>query len=500
MKVELILEFRANPDGSDPVDCAGDCESAISFLYNPDLVLNGYGFLPVEVKKVVATADGRYIYTIEYDTDRLTNPNYRLNSCEVKCLFCRSCLTQYIDYMVATSGGGGSDVGVNEYFICDNGVQKIARVCNQGCDDESVEYLTVTREPTTPPSDPELVTAGICPAQGSNFRSWEQTLCYQLESPPLVWRTADGIFKPYNWDTEIPVVDPAYNNINALGTPTTWNGSGSPNGFGSAVHGAFNNSKTRFYAIRNNSGASITLTEWDTSDIANPVLLTGPLSLTIEGIAVSSQGVLSMAVDPTNGRVFVVHTSDVGGNIAAFSYIDIPNGNIVQIDDNLGDFLSNYGGIQLGFDITGQGYVLSFGGGGGIVGGATINKTTGALGSLLYGPPAPIDDFDVPYTNLGRIGSGDNWGFAIAIDGRSGPPSAYRNIVINLTTGALVANKVMTAGTAIGAYYGSEITSTPFKRVFTQDINTEVVTFQDFELITGEPLELPPGAVVVVCP
>lgn len=61
-------------------------------------------------------------------------------------------------------GGGGSAVATIEYFICDNGTQKIVQICYDGCSVISVTFLTLDRVASTAPADWGDVVAGVCGA------------------------------------------------------------------------------------------------------------------------------------------------------------------------------------------------------------------------------------------------------------------------------------------------------------------------------------------------
>lgn len=58
-----------------------------------------------------------------------------------------------------------------EYFICDDGNQKIVRLCGDSCTDYTVEYLDLDRTTTTEPEEWNLVTAGPCPDFVTNATS-----------------------------------------------------------------------------------------------------------------------------------------------------------------------------------------------------------------------------------------------------------------------------------------------------------------------------------------
>lgn len=49
-----------------------------------------------------------------------------------------------------------------EYFICDDGVQKIVQICGTSCGAYNVNYLAFDRSESTEPADWNLVTAGSC--------------------------------------------------------------------------------------------------------------------------------------------------------------------------------------------------------------------------------------------------------------------------------------------------------------------------------------------------
>lgn len=70
-----------------------------------------------------------------------------------------------IALLVACSGGGGgsSGIGVLEYFICDDGNQKIVRLCGTACGSLTTTYYLLNGTPSTEPESWSLVTAGPCP-------------------------------------------------------------------------------------------------------------------------------------------------------------------------------------------------------------------------------------------------------------------------------------------------------------------------------------------------
>ncbi len=59
-------------------------------------------------------------------------------------------------------GGGGGGIGLAEYFICDNGLQKIVSLCGTSCGTVVVSFLLLNRLPTAAPSDWNKVTLGSC--------------------------------------------------------------------------------------------------------------------------------------------------------------------------------------------------------------------------------------------------------------------------------------------------------------------------------------------------
>lgn len=61
-----------------------------------------------------------------------------------------------------SAGGDGSGVFNFEYFICDNGTQKIVQICGTSCGEYNVNYLAFDRSESTEPADWNLVTAGSC--------------------------------------------------------------------------------------------------------------------------------------------------------------------------------------------------------------------------------------------------------------------------------------------------------------------------------------------------
>lgn len=50
-----------------------------------------------------------------------------------------------------------------EYFICDNGIQKLVRVCWENCEPKSMQYFDAGRNETVGPADFNLVKLGDCP-------------------------------------------------------------------------------------------------------------------------------------------------------------------------------------------------------------------------------------------------------------------------------------------------------------------------------------------------
>lgn len=66
------------------------------------------------------------------------------------------------------SGGGGSGAALLEYFICDDGNQKIVRVCGTACGTLTTTYYDLDGTESTEPVDWDLVVAGTCPINFSN--------------------------------------------------------------------------------------------------------------------------------------------------------------------------------------------------------------------------------------------------------------------------------------------------------------------------------------------
>ena len=90
------------------------CGSEVIFCVDDALTASGAPYLTGTIAAVDAVFDGAgrtyYQYTFTFLDGLLADPNYTLLSCDVTGAFCKNCLTEYIDYLVSTSGGGSMPV------------------------------------------------------------------------------------------------------------------------------------------------------------------------------------------------------------------------------------------------------------------------------------------------------------------------------------------------------------------------------------------------------
>jgi len=82
----------------------GPCGGEVIMCLNSNLTVNAAPFIEGRLISTNYSFNSRnekvYSYNINYDENQLLSPNVRLTTCDIHGMFCRGCLTDYIDFVV----------------------------------------------------------------------------------------------------------------------------------------------------------------------------------------------------------------------------------------------------------------------------------------------------------------------------------------------------------------------------------------------------------------
>lgn len=88
------------------LSCA-NCNGDAFICLSPVLTDGGQPYLPVNIAAVMNTTDNcgksQYVYSLTYDEYALLDPNYALVASDIEGIFCKGCLTTYIDAQTGSS-------------------------------------------------------------------------------------------------------------------------------------------------------------------------------------------------------------------------------------------------------------------------------------------------------------------------------------------------------------------------------------------------------------
>lgn len=259
------------------------------------------------------------------------------------------------------------------------------------------------------------------------------------------WISASSVYRAYTWSTNVAKGAP-YSDIPCVLERDC----------------CFKADYTRFYVI------DYTLNKFqyfDTSDISNPVALNSPTTLTYSD-APDYIGPLSIAVDPTNGTIYIAANHSSGTKI--LGTLNASTGLITVIDHFSNNPSST--NVFIGFDIAGNLYGAMSGGSSPFPDFFSINKATCALTGLWSFTNETVLNF------LGY--HGDYYG----ILNSSGGSQLY-TLATGVTHGT-------SAGTTQGFFYRGAGTGR-CQNLFVEE--NGVVSYTSRSLTTGANLSLPGG-------
>lgn len=377
-----------------------------------------------------------YRYLFQYDETNLIDPVTPLTTAEISGVFCKGCLTSWIE----------EEVG-NEITLINNNDGTYTLTSQHGC-----QY-----------------TIDV----GSNCCCWSTVLIASYTNTNIgvlsdvIYRRGDETWDPYTWSTNVPIVGPTYGSIPAI--------VGHQGNFPYDVSAAFSPAADKFYTFTNGEDSiDGQLNVCDTSDIANPTP-SYAVSVDYSGLA-SFEAFLgnSLACDPTTGILYFLYLSGGGG--VSIATLDPVTG----LATNLNDLEIIVAYAFLWFDTGGQLYIgYDFGG---VTAIDRLDKSDGSNQgtSFAMDPPCAWDcgyDGNARYAFL-KVALNANLKFL-----SDGTPSGSD-----------------TSGIQGEFYIGDQrpIVTTTFVRYFCE--SDDVVTFTDRDIVTGDELSAWPEGTTFVPP
>jgi len=110
-----LVSYRSNQ----LLNC-NPCSGAVVLCVEASLTASGAPYINARIASVQEKKDNLgkfYAYNFQYEEADLNNPLYRLNGCDIKGVFCRGCLTDYIDYVAGGAGAETPNSAVNTSSI-----------------------------------------------------------------------------------------------------------------------------------------------------------------------------------------------------------------------------------------------------------------------------------------------------------------------------------------------------------------------------------------------
>lgn len=387
--------------------------------------------------------------------------------------------------LIACTGGGssGNPLALVEYFICDDGVQKIVSICGTACDTLTVSYLLLDRTTSTEPVDWDAVTAGDCGSSGAGCccKTWVKDLCYTVTAPEgtvYMYRENNafpdnnGTYDIWTWSPDAPVINPLFLPATAL-----VHGPDPIRRFGD---GTFDSSYTTLYTfiILDPSGLPNLLQTTDMSDPANPVRVGSNVPLYTAGGGAPLY-TSSIYVDPTSNllysTVIVVFTCYIAqvDPITGYAPTAVPY-------DVVGGAVNDV----LGFDQNGNIFIFR----------GNTCYTCGTIAS--FGPFASSWTFsDTNEVVLAFMGYFGNGYYGVVTYNNV----IYQNRIMDLATGTIIET---VENEQRGLFYAPADTPaviTEFTRVYNVDCDG-VLTTEDRDFFTGDIIIIPEGATIGACP